>query len=57
MRAANPDAYVDDVQLEAGTVRFVHAPVTRAALDEFYAREERLVAPVTAPTVALDVRH
>jgi protease II len=57
MRAANPDAYVDDVQLEAGTVRFAHAPVTQAALDELYAREERLVAPVTAPTVALARRR
>jgi acetyl esterase/lipase len=52
MRAANPDAYVDDVQLEAGTLRFAHAPVSQSALDEFYAREERLVAPVAAPTVA-----
>jgi acetyl esterase/lipase len=56
MRAANPDAYVDDLQLAAGPVRFVHAPVTQAALDEFFAREARLVAPVTAPTVALDRR-
>jgi hypothetical protein len=29
--------------------------VTQAALDEFYAREVQLVAPVAAPTVALDV--
>jgi acetyl esterase/lipase len=56
MHAANPDAYVDNLQLAAGTVRFVHAPVTQAALDEFYAREVRLVAPITIPTVALDRR-
>jgi hypothetical protein len=27
--------------------------VTQAALDDLHAREERLVAPVSAPTVAL----
>jgi hypothetical protein len=56
MRTANADAYVDDLQLEAGTMPFAHAPVTQAALDDLYAREERLVAPITAPTVALDRR-
>jgi hypothetical protein len=30
--------------------------VTQAALDDFYAREDRLVAPITRPTVALDSR-
>jgi acetyl esterase/lipase len=49
MRAANPRAYVDDVQLAAGTIPFGHGRVTQNALDDFYAREERLVAPVTAP--------
>jgi acetyl esterase/lipase len=52
MRAANPDAYVDTLQLAAGTIRFVHAPVTQAALDEFHAHEEQLVAPVGAPTAS-----
>jgi acetyl esterase/lipase len=56
MRAANPNAYVDDVQLAAGTIPFAHGRVTQAALDDFYAREERLVAPITRPTVALDGR-
>ena len=56
MRAANPDAYVDTLQLAAGSIRFVHAPVTQAALDRLYARELQLVAPVSAPTVPLDRR-
>jgi acetyl esterase/lipase len=56
MRAANPTAYVDDLQLAAGTIPFGHGRVTEAALAEYYARELRLVAPVTAPTVALDRR-
>ncbi len=53
MRAANPAAYVDDIQMAAGTIPFAHAPVSQAALDDFYAREEQLVAPVTAPPPAL----
>ena len=56
MRTANEHAYVDDVQLEAGTVPFTHAPVSPDALELFHAREEELVAPVTAPTVPLDRR-
>ena len=56
MRAANPGAYADDVQLAAGTIPFGHGRVTQDALNDFYAREERLVAPVTRPTVALDRR-
>jgi acetyl esterase/lipase len=56
MRAANPDAYVDDVQLDAGAIPFAHGHVTQAALDDFYAREDRLVAPITRPTVPLDSR-
>ena len=56
MRAANASAYVDAVQLAAGTVPFGHGKVTQAALDDFYAREAQLVAPVTAPTVDLSRR-
>jgi acetyl esterase/lipase len=56
VRAANPSAYVDDVQLATGTIPFGHGLVTPAALDDFYGREERLVAPLSAPTVTLDGR-
>jgi acetyl esterase/lipase len=56
MQAANPAAYVDDVQLAAGTIPFGHGKVTQAAIDDFRARERRLVAPITAPTVPLDRR-
>jgi acetyl esterase/lipase len=56
MHAANPDAYVDDVQLAKGTVRFAHGYVTQAALEDFYAHEDRLVAPIGEPTVALGKR-
>jgi acetyl esterase/lipase/opacity protein-like surface antigen len=48
MSAANPAAYVDNVQLAIGTIHFGHGDVTQAALDDFYAREERLVAPLTS---------
>jgi acetyl esterase/lipase len=54
--AANPAAYVDNLQLAIGTIPFGHGLVTRAALDDFHARERRLVAPVAAPTVPLDRR-
>jgi acetyl esterase/lipase len=57
MSVANVDAYVDNVQLAKGTIPFGHGRVTQAALDAFYAREARLVAPITAPTVALDRRQ
>jgi acetyl esterase/lipase len=53
---ANPAVYVDDVQLAAGTIPFGHGTVTQAAFNDFRARERRLVAPITAPTVALDRR-
>jgi acetyl esterase/lipase/opacity protein-like surface antigen len=53
MSAANPAAYVDNVQLAIGTIHFGHGAVTQAALDDFYAREERLVAPITGPPAAL----
>jgi acetyl esterase/lipase len=56
LRTANPAAYVDDLQLAVGTIPFAHGKVTAAALDDFYAHERALVAPVTAPTVALDRR-
>lgn len=56
MRAANPSAYVDSDQLATGTIAFAHGHVTQAALDGFYAREERLVAPIERPTVALSKR-
>jgi acetyl esterase/lipase len=46
VQSADPDAYVDVDQLAKGTVSWVHAPVTQAALDEYYAREQRLVAPL-----------
>ena len=54
MRAADPAAYADDVQLATGTIPFGHGLVTQAALDDFYARELQLVAPVDTPTVPLD---
>ncbi|MEP6697005.1 MAG: hypothetical protein ABJA34_09030 [Pseudonocardiales bacterium] len=47
MLAANPSAYVDTVQLARGAVSFVHAPVSQAAMADFNAREELLVAPIT----------
>jgi hypothetical protein len=56
MQAANPGAYVDNLQLETGTIPFGHGGVTQAALNDYYAAERRLVAPITAPTVALDRR-
>jgi acetyl esterase/lipase len=48
MLAANPGAYVDTAQLAPGPVSFVHANVSRPALADFIAREDRLVAPVSA---------
>jgi hypothetical protein len=56
MRAANPDAYVDDVLLATGTIPFAHGFVTQAALDDFHAREERLVAANTVPAFSLGAR-
>jgi acetyl esterase/lipase len=56
MRLANPAAYVDNLQLAAGTFPFAHGQVTEAALQTFHARERALVAPITAPTVPLDRR-
>jgi acetyl esterase/lipase len=56
LRRANPAAYVDTIQLAKGTIPFGHGRVTQAAFDDFRRRERRLVAPITAPTVALDRR-
>jgi acetyl esterase/lipase len=56
MTTANPAAYVDNLQLAIGTIPFAHGLVTQPALDDFHARERRLVAPITAPTVPLDRR-
>jgi acetyl esterase/lipase len=56
MHAADPDAYVDSVQLATGTIPFAHGHVTQAALDDFYAREERLVASIGEPAVVLGRR-
>ena len=46
MLAADPNAYVDAVHLDAGDVPFVHTGVTSAALDDFHSREDALVAPL-----------
>jgi acetyl esterase/lipase len=47
MRARDPDAYSDVLKLGHGTAAtFVHAKVSQAALDEYYEREQRLVAPL-----------
>jgi acetyl esterase/lipase len=56
MRAANSDAYVENVQLATGTIPFAHGRVTQAALDDFYAREEQLVAPANEPAVEPSTR-
>jgi acetyl esterase/lipase len=47
MRAANPVAYVDDVQLAVGSIPFAHGLVTQSALADFYARETKLVTPLS----------
>jgi acetyl esterase/lipase len=57
MRDANPAAYVDSIQLDIGTIPFAHGRVTQAALDAFYAREERLVAGAGLPAIALSERQ
>jgi hypothetical protein len=56
MSAANPAAYVDNVQLAIGTIPFGHGLVTQAALDDFYAREARLLAPIGGPPAAPEDR-
>ena len=47
MLAANPDAYADAQVMEPGPKRFVHGTASDAALADYYAREEALVAPLT----------
>ena len=47
-----PDAYVDSVQLAAGSIPFGHGAITHAAYDDFRAREAKLVGAVTTPTVS-----
>ena len=56
MRAADPAAYVDSVQLAGGSIPFGHGHVSQAALDDFHAREAQLVAPVSEATVPLAAR-
>lgn len=56
MLTADLTAYVDSDQLATGTLAFVHGYASQAALDDFYAREVLLVAPITSPTVALEKR-
>jgi dienelactone hydrolase len=46
MLATDPNAYIDAVRLDAGDTPFVHTGVTPAALDDFHARENALVAPL-----------
>ncbi|MDX6680891.1 MAG: hypothetical protein QOG94_930 [Solirubrobacteraceae bacterium] len=56
MRAANPDADVEAIQLATGTIPFAHGYVTQAALDDFHAREERLAASIAPPAFTLGAR-
>lgn len=42
MRAANPAAYVDSMQLARGSIPFGHGLVSQAALDDFHARETQV---------------
>jgi len=46
MHAVDPAAYVESIQLAAGTVPFGHGGVTRDALTDYYARERLLAEPV-----------
>jgi acetyl esterase/lipase len=45
IRAADMTAHVETMQLEAGEQPFVHAPVSQAALNDYYRAERALVAP------------
>ncbi|MCW3062931.1 MAG: hypothetical protein JWN32_103 [Solirubrobacterales bacterium] len=49
IKGANPGAYVDVDQLEAGSVNWVHGPVTQAAVDDFANRMTALVKPFGVP--------
>jgi hypothetical protein len=42
MHASDPAAYVESIQLAAGTIPFGHGGVTRTALTDYYARERML---------------
>jgi acetyl esterase/lipase len=45
--AADPGQYVDAMVLPVGTgAYFIHGPVARAGLDEYYAHEQAVVAPL-----------
>jgi acetyl esterase/lipase len=46
VEAAHPGAYVDTDQLDSGFASFTHAFVSQAALDDYRARENALVAPL-----------
>jgi dienelactone hydrolase len=46
---ARPDAYVDVDRLEAGSVNWVHGPVSQAAVDDFANRMTNLVKPFGVP--------
>jgi acetyl esterase/lipase len=50
MHAVDPGAYVDNMQLTTGTIPFGHGRVTQSALNDFYEREARLVAPIDVQT-------
>jgi acetyl esterase/lipase len=58
MRADDPAAYVDVMQLAAGTERFTHGSVSRSAMETFWQHEAQLVAPLVAsgPTYASPIR-
>jgi acetyl esterase/lipase len=47
MLANDPNAYTDVMRLENGLNQWVHSRVSDAALTQFYAAEEKLVAPLT----------
>ncbi|MEA2231430.1 MAG: hypothetical protein QOD83_1246 [Solirubrobacteraceae bacterium] len=56
MRAADPGAYVENMQLAVGAIPFAHGRVTQAALDDFYERETELVAPAVAADLHPETR-
>jgi len=49
--ARDPGAYVDTLRLSAGDIPWIHARVSRGALDDLDAHEKTLVAPLTATTL------
>jgi acetyl esterase/lipase len=46
IKSVAPGAYVDLMQLAKGSVQWVHNPVTADALQAYYDREKKLVAPL-----------